>query len=78
MGDESLSINRMIAFLDDFSGSHPREVNAYANLNLNDEIHAKGSHLRLRSFPSKTSFESGLNVWEINGSLAEIPFRVKI
>ena len=76
-GDESLSINRMIAFLDDFSGSHPREVNAYANLNLNDEIHAKGSHLRLRSFPSKTSFESGLNVWEINGSLAEIPFRVK-
>ena len=52
-GDESLSINRMIAFLDDFSGSHPREVNAYANLNLNDEIHAKGSHLRLRSFPRK-------------------------
>ena len=76
-----LEIEKLIAFADGLSPHPmPNELNAYANLNWNDQVELKGAHLRYRNVESNDSIfdhEATLKVWELNGSLGGIDYMVE-
>lgn len=83
-GDQVLEISRMITFVDGISPDSsylPREINAYANFNWNDAANGLGAHLHLRQLEQNSSADPSFalrgGIWEINGSLSGVPYRIR-
>jgi len=80
MGENSLQVSKCIAFLTDFSTGIPKSLNAYANLNWNDQVEVIGARFQARQLEANNS-ESGITamsaeIWELNGS-HDFPFKAK-
>jgi hypothetical protein len=80
MGENSLQVSKFIAFLNDFSEGIPKSINAYANLNWNNQVEMVGARFQARQLEANNS-EPGVTamsaeIWELNGS-RDFPFKAK-